>query len=390
MSMGDKPVVPPPAERKRSRTVIRIVIGLLLGVIIVVISVQLYQRYDSSKLDYDVVVTPTVIPADGTTSALVEIKITSRFGNQLNVQALPWAPRFEVTEGKDLIRVISLGDSLRYRLVPYFTSGRVVIRVVIPGAPGPIEGRLELTASLADRNHNGYPDAMDLGSESDRTAFRRWFTTVALAQLRHLDDGWHDRDCAGLARYCYREALKRHDATWMNSRKWLVTAAIPDVRKYNYPSVPLVGTRVFNAGERPDQARPHPATTDTPTIPVSTPAQSSSSRSRKGSPIAHFADFAEASRLKDNSIGFVSRSQADALPGDMLLYLNDTDSNWPYHLMIYLGNGMTVYHTGPDGDNPGIVKRLSLQQLAMHPNGRWHPVASNQYFLGFYRWKILE
>ena len=71
------------------------------------------------------------------------------------------------------------------------------------------------------------------------------------------------------------------------------------------------------------------------------------------------------------------------------LYLNDTDSDWPYHTMIYLGNGRTVYHTGPSGDDPGIVKSLTFAQLAVHPNPRWHPVASNPYFLGFYRWKIL-
>jgi hypothetical protein len=287
-----------------------------------------------------------------------------------------------------------LGDSLSYRLVAGTETGTVVVHVRIYGAPGPIEARLELTPSLADRNHNGYPDQLDLTSESDRTAFRRWFTTIALGQLTHLDDRWHDRDCAGLLRYCYREALKRHDNAWLAARKWLVTGAIADVRKYNYPNAPLVGTRVFNAGSRASDAAADshagisagsPAAAGTTAIRASDAPRGSRDRS----PLAGFVDFAEAARLKDNSLAFLSRDPADALPGDVLIYLNDTDSEWPYHTMVYLGAGMTVYHTGPDGDKPGIVKKLSLAQLGRHPNPRWHPDVSNPYFLGFYRWNIL-
>ena len=181
------------------------------------------------------------------------------------------------------------------------------------------------------------------------------------------------------------EALKRHDNAWLADRRWLVTAAIPDVRKYNYPNVPLVGTRVFNAGHRTPQAD------QAEREPTATPVADHPTPSRRSEPIAlaEFTDFAEAARLKDNALGFLGRDPDQALPGDVMVYLNDTESQWPYHTMVYLGNGMTVYHTGPDGDKPGIVKRLSLAQLAAHPNPRWHPVAANPYFLGFYRWRIL-
>jgi uncharacterized protein YfaT (DUF1175 family) len=56
------------------------------------------------------------------------------------------------------------------------------------------------------------------------------------------------------------------------------------------------------------------------------------------------------------------------------------------------GDDWVVYHTGPDTrtGQPGIVKKLRLKDLLMHPNKRWHPIAGNRYFLGFYRWKILE
>jgi uncharacterized protein YfaT (DUF1175 family) len=208
-----------------------------------------------------------------------------------------------------------------------------------------------------------------------------WFTTIARSQLVHLDDRWHDRDCAGLLRYCYREALKRHDHAWLAGRQWLATVGLPDVVKYNYPDVPLVGTAVFNVGDRPEET------------PV---AEASLTATRDAAPRRHlpallrgFAEYGEAARLKDNSLVFLSRSPEDALPGDVMIYLNDTKSAWPYHTMIYLGDGSVVYHTGPDGSNPGIVKRRTLAELALHPNPRWHPVRENPYFLGFYRWRIL-
>jgi uncharacterized protein YfaT (DUF1175 family) len=58
--------------------------------------------------------------------------------------------------------------------------------------------------------------------------------------------------------------------------------------------------------------------------------------------------------------------------------------------MVYLGMGQVVYHTGPDEKYPGIMKKLPIADLMEHPNKRWHPSRDNPYFLGFYRWSILE
>ncbi len=359
--------------------------GLLwgLGGLLAVIAVLWgYNRLDRHIKDYDVVITPTSIPADGVSSALMEIRLISRFGNQLNTRVLPMPPKVEIVEGADLVRVLML-DSLHYRLIARFQTGSVLARVRIWGAPGPIEARLELTASLADRNRNGYPDAMDLSSIGDRMAFRQWFVAIAKSQMTQMDDRWHDRDCAGLLRYCYREALKRHDNAWLRGRRWLATVGIRDVAKYNYPTVPLVGTNVFNVGEEPAHAVT--ATDAGGAIAGNMP----SVPKRRRGPLSRFAAFGEAARLKDNSLVYVSRSPADAIPGDVLFYLNDTDAEWPYHSMIYIGDWATIYHTGPDNGKPGIVKRMTLQDLAAHPNPRWHPVPSNPYFLGFYRWRIL-
>jgi uncharacterized protein YfaT (DUF1175 family) len=361
----------------------RLLIGVATAIVLGAAGYLGYRALDSKIADYDIVLTPSQISADGVSSSLLEIRLLSRFGHRLDASALPSAPVIRIAEGESLVRVMSLGDSLTYRLVANHETGTVRVQARIPGAPAPIEAVLELMPSLADRNHNGYPDQIDLSSESDRRSFRRWFTAIAIGQMTHLDDRWNDRDCAGLLRYCYREALKRHDNAWLAARKWLVDVSIPDVRKYNYPAVPLVGTRVFNAGSRPGDAVAREASLG------GNGGQRNGGGSHGVKMIENFVEFAEAARLKDNSLRFLSRSPDDALPGDVIFYLNDTDSEWPYHSMIYLGNGRTIYHTGPDDDKPGIVKRMDLADLAQHPNPRWHPIASNPYFLGFYRWRIL-
>jgi uncharacterized protein YfaT (DUF1175 family) len=71
----------------------------------------------------------------------------------------------------------------------------------------------------------------------------------------------------------------------------------------------------------------------------------------------------------------------------------------PYHLMIYLGEAIVdgegrynwvVYHTGPEEGKPGAIKKVTLEMLDKHPNKRWRPLLENPYFLGFYRFKILD
>lgn len=91
---------------------------------------------------------------------------------------------------------------------------------------------------------------------------------------------------------------------------------------------------------------------------------------------------------------------SDAQPGDVLFYLNDSEPDWPYHSMVLTQllvprrggepDAWVVYHTGPDQGKPGVVKKVRLSDLALHPVQRWHPVVSNPYFLGVYRWKFLE
>ncbi|MEZ4606151.1 MAG: DUF1175 family protein [Deinococcales bacterium] len=61
-----------------------------------------------------------------------------------------------------------------------------------------------------------------------------------------------------------------------------------------------------------------------------------------------------------------------------------------YHSMVYLGDGKVVYHTGASPEEGGEVRLLSLDTLNRHPDVTWHAVPENPYFLGFFRWKILD
>src|SRR5688500_5226420 len=88
-------------------------------VISVIVGIAAYFGYrwlDSDLKSVDVVLTPDAVPADGVSSALLEVRLTSRFGNRLNASVLPIAPQITVVEGATLARVIPLDDSLRYRI----------------------------------------------------------------------------------------------------------------------------------------------------------------------------------------------------------------------------------------------------------------------------------
>jgi uncharacterized protein YfaT (DUF1175 family) len=237
----------------------------------------------------------------------------------------------------------------------------------------PITSTTHLT-SASDLDADGFPDASELQDEADRRNFCRWFVSIAESQLYKEDPAWRkdDHDCAGLIRFAYREALKQHDSKWLRSKSFLLDAAIADVRKYNYPAVPLLQTKIF--------------------------------RTRNGRFIESdlndttFAVTALATKLRSYNTVFLGKVLENVQPGDLLFYLNAGDAKMPQHSMIFVGdrrrlagfNDYVIYHTGPRDDAPGVLKKVRLADLMRHPDERWHPVPENRYFLGYYRWKILD
>jgi uncharacterized protein len=215
-------------------------------------------------------------------------------------------------------------------------------------------------------------DFLTLDSPADRQAFRGWFTAIAEYQAVRPPHELPAEivDCAALLRYAYRGALHFHTADWLMENKLEALAYLPSVRKYAYPRTPL-GAALFRIR---------------PAAPEEDPRSS-------------FAEFADAKTLWQLNTFFVSRDVRMARPGD-LLFFRQLEQSSPYHSMIFVGRSqfepggtqsdILVYHTGPNGKQPGEMRRTTVAELLEHPSPRWRPSPGNNNFLGVYRWNILR
>jgi uncharacterized protein YfaT (DUF1175 family) len=229
--------------------------------------------------------------------------------------------------------------------------------------------------SLAvDADNDGIPDTAELQTYMDRENFRRWFTLVAEAQFYRLSEDWNSsqRDCSGLVRFAWREALRKHDRPWFQKMGPGYSAIAADVSRYNLESGPL-GEKLFrtNFGSYKDGDLSN----------------------------GTFSEFADARSLKSFNTKLIGRDRQDAQPGDLLFFYQPWVEKFPYHVMLFLGDSKlsdertrdwVVYHTGSSPTDDGTIKKVQLSVLDQHPNPRWRPVESNPNFLGFYRLKILD
>ena len=217
-------------------------------------------------------------------------------------------------------------------------------------------------AGLPDRDADGFPDRAELATHADRAAFRQW--TCALA-LRQAEGGLPStgtyraaNDCADFMNIVYREALKRHDQRWRDRSGWKVGVDPGRDAGLGYP-VPVLGTRLFRSA-------PGPAHPD------------------------RFGPSATSELLREFNARAVSRGlDRTALEDGDLLFYQHPWQTLPEHGMLVCGD-LAVYHTGPSERAAGRVKAVKLARLLQHPDPRWRPLASNPYFLGVYRWRILD
>ena len=225
----------------------------------------------------------------------------------------------------------------------------------------------------ADMDHDGLPDILELRSFNDRENFRNWFTSIAEMQFYKMSDEWNpeQRDCAGLVRFAWREALRTHDREWYRRMGEGYETVASDV-SVKLGSEPL-GEKLFRTG--PGNYRPGDVAA------------------------GKFSEFADAQTLKLFNATFISRDRDQAKPGDLLFFYQPFVQKFPYHVMIFLGDARVanegqhdwvVYHTGAAPENGGAVKKVRLAVLDGHPNKRWRPIETNPNFLGFYRLKLLN
>lgn len=237
---------------------------------------------------------------------------------------------------------------------------------------------------LTDHDQDGFPDAAELVNENDRVSFRRWFTTIAESQFYFYHPHWPKirRDCTGLICFAYKEALKKHNRSWFKKYKYLTDPAIPEIRAYHYPHVPILGTALFRT--QGQSFKPSDLTTQT-----SPPT---------------FQPIATAQILMDYNCRYLGHQLDDSIEsGDILFFRYSQDDKILFHAMILVTkmenqdpqyendfDGIVVYHTGPDYNSPGEVRKLSISSLNLHPDDTWHVKPYNPHFLGFFRFHILD
>jgi uncharacterized protein YfaT (DUF1175 family) len=207
------------------------------------------------------------------------------------------------------------------------------------------------------------PSDLYLPDPTDRRAFLDWFTFLAEALYDRPAAGLPPAvsDCAALLRFCFVEALRRHDQPWARSLGLTRLPSAPPVQRFEYPRTTPNGPRVF---------------------------QTSS---------GDWSEFADARTLMLNNCRLRTRRLDEASPGD-LLFFEQAHGRLPFHAMIYLGPSrltadegpFAVYHTGPNGKDPGEMRRPSIAGLLRHPQPEWRPHPGNRNFLGVHRWNLIH
>lgn len=195
--------------------------------------------------------------------------------------------------------------------------------------------------------------------EGDREAFRDWFVALLEQQVEVPSPAWEpaQRDCAGLLRFAFREALAAHTSAWR--------------------------TRVaFNDG-----------------APGQDPSAAFAADWRQGFPTPEGPrPFAKGVFLRQWSCVPLGRDLALAKPGDLLFFARGGAHAQPDHAMAFVrpdvdGAPMLLYHTGPEGSGasrqPGEVRRARLDDLLHHPDPDFRPLSENPAFLGLFRWRVL-
>jgi uncharacterized protein YfaT (DUF1175 family) len=192
---------------------------------------------------------------------------------------------------------------------------------------------------------------------SDRAALRAWFVLLADAQFYRATADV--TDCAALVRHALREALRPHTPEWRRTMALRGTPVYADVR-------------------------------------VKTPLNEDGGLAMFRVSAASYQEFADAKTIVKLNARPVGRDVAALRPGD-LIYFHQPSQKAPEHLMVFVGSSSfepegrdwVVYHTGPDGTNPGEVRKVRLRDLMRHPAARWRPVAGNSQFVGVFRLDLL-
>jgi uncharacterized protein len=207
-------------------------------------------------------------------------------------------------------------------------------------------------------------DEEDLSSllPFDHKPLRQAVTRLALLQARKMSPRWEagQRDCAGLVRFSYREALevrspKQQQQLGLPNRLYL--PAVSDFSRKLLPHYP----RIWQVGFETDGQR-------------------------------RYGAFADAETLIGFNFHNKGRNLSLAHDGDLLVFQKALEDDQPYHLMIFVEDrpdNLVVYHNGARGDE-AQVRVVRVSDLLQSPDAVWIPSLDNPHFLGVYEWNRLR
>jgi uncharacterized protein len=332
----------------------------LAAVLLTIAASFLLARYRPKQLVVSSIA--AVLPADGREHAV--LRVARPDGGPVKFDEMTT----EATGGQssnDVVttRFVKTGDEVEvWMLAPVAAEDR---QVRVRWGRRTLVKTVRFAASELDSFGDGMPDALRLHLAQDRETFRQWFWTLAEVQseLPVAERAKEIQDCAALLRYSYREALKAHDAEWVETQH-VGDVGLESVHQWRYPET-MLGAGLF-------RVRPGPF---------------EEGDESNGA----FAQFADAHSLMSWNAYRVGRALRAAKPGD-LIFFRQLEQNSPYHSMVITGRDAdwVVYHTGPIGKGKGEMRRMRIADLLRHPDARWQPVAENSNFLGVFRWNLLR
>jgi hypothetical protein len=196
----------------------------------------------------------------------------------------------------------------------------------------------------------------------DERPLRESVTRLALLQARKTSPRWHEgqRDCAGLVRFAYREAL--HARSGQQKRRLgipseLLLPPVSDFSRRIFPGYPQIWLVGFDQDGKP-----------------------------------RFGPFADSETLIGFNFRKKTRDLSLARSSDLLVFQKSLDEEQPYHLMVFVesrGEPLVVYHNGARGDD-AQVRVVRVGDLLRSPDPLWMPTVDNPHFLGVYEWNRLR
>jgi uncharacterized protein YfaT (DUF1175 family) len=184
-----------------------------------VCAVIVWRLGPSYAIGFTMAITPSQLPADGSSSATLHATQPATFA---------------IVSGQHAARIEGS------KIVAGVLGGPVVVEARRRGF-APVRATLQTVAQAPEQ-------FLPLDDDADRAAFTGWFTYLAEAEYNAPSLPPEINDCAALLRFAYREALREHDGRWASDLKLTDVPPIASVRKYVYPYTPL-GARLFRTAE---------------------------------------------------------------------------------------------------------------------------------------------